>query len=180
MRSQVVMAIVCIGITACSAVTGSSGRLGPVTAETTTGVRAAKVGTLYSFGLTPLEPSGDDPVALVRAELTGVSPGLEVVAVRAVSRATSPNDIGSMAGEPTRDPSVVFVPLSDVTFESGKPETFFLLATVRPRTTGLLRATGLRVTYTSGGVERSALYKYAIELEVDGRGPDPRASAPVR
>jgi hypothetical protein len=57
---------------------GLQRKSGPVTEETTTGLREARVGTLYSFGISPLQPTGNDPVQVVEAELVDVPDGLEI------------------------------------------------------------------------------------------------------
>lgn len=153
---------------------------GPLLAPDGGGVtlRESQIGTTYSVAVEGLRQEGDAHLLLLSARFRHVDPGLEVVGFHSMDAGRV--ESLEVVGDPrTRLPVEALGPLSRVTLDPGGPD-WEPLVTLRPYRHGLLRASGLVLTYLAHGTTYEREVRgYLLGFEVTGAGRDSRDGVPV-
>lgn len=133
--------------------------LGPEVSETAMLVHGP-VGhraTVVVFGF---YPHGPDPVRVRDVRVTGIPEGLRILAVHGTTHVG-----GTTNGEP--DPEKFGLrPVTDMTFEEGKPEQWRLAVVIEGTKPGRWLTTGVDIAWRAGRHKGTTHFKYAVGMEV--------------
>jgi hypothetical protein len=99
-------------------------------------------------------------VRIRAVKLLGVPKGLEVIGVYAV-RAE-----GGILGSGTRFNRAALHPVTDASFDPGKPERWYFLANIRARRPGSYLTKAVDVSWTAGHRRGHTTFNYGIGIKV--------------
>lgn len=126
----------------------------------------AKPRQLANFGIALGPISGESPVRLMGVHPTGITPGLEVVAIRAFK----PSEFGSGLGTYRGDLMALshFKPyaVKGLVVPPGERLEWYLVVTMRASTFGTYLVRGATVTYEAAGRRGSQFLSQGMELKV--------------
>ena len=167
------VAMLAAGLASCSHGSGVSNG-GPVSAgaANSAGQRLG-VGEQYSFGNVVLTNRSKTPAQLETIRVVGLTPGFEVLGVRAVRTPVTPNELYSYVGDfgfpPAKYPSTSLteehtVPVA-TTFKNGEPyEGLELVIGAKATRPGVVRARGVEFTYRIGSHRYKQTFDGAMYL----------------